>query len=517
MAGSHQAITTRSTTAHPTARCFTEKLADRIGSHKYDMWFGHAELRVDGQTVEVATDSQFVARWIDAHFSRDLRGVAREMLGEQAEITVHVAPDVCGRRDGARPSGHRTSPEKPHRTGPGVSELPRGGAPDLPCRSEGHRGNRRRFRQLEDFVVGPSNRLAFAAACRIAQQSDALGCSPMFIHGGCGLGKTHLLQGICRRYASLTGYRSAVRYVTGEQFTNEYIAAVRNNTLDRFRRKVRRLDLLAIDDVHFLANKLRTQNEFLHTIDEIGLTGSRIVLASDEHPRHIKRFSQALISRFLSGMVVQIDPPHRQTRLELIHRLAPVRRLKVNDAAAELIASRCLGSVRELEGAITKLSALATLAASAPDVPLNNICRRADSPGLREVGTTLVQQLFRNESRNSTGPIRMATVVEVVCRSLGVQRNDLMGSSRHRRVVLARGLVAHLARELTTHSYPEIAEALGRVHHSTIHTAAQRLRKQLEQNVAVNPGGGEEPMELKELVDQTARAIRQAAAGHNKR
>jgi len=269
------------------------------------MWFGHARLRVEGQTVEVATDSQFVARWIDTHFSGELEDVARETLGSQAEIAVHVAPDVCGRRDEKRNGDSRPDPERPAHAGPGAAEAPRRAADTLPSPAEAQMRNRRTFRRLEDFVVGPSNGLAHSAACRIAQPTDAVGCSPTFIHGGCGLGKTHLLQGICRRYAELTERPSAVRYVTGEQFTNEYITALRNNTIDRFRRKARRLELLAIDDVHFLANKHRTQNEFLHTIDEIGLTGSRIVLASDEHPRHIGRFSQALISRFLSGMVVQ--------------------------------------------------------------------------------------------------------------------------------------------------------------------------------------------------------------------
>lgn len=513
--GSIQAVSEKTETRSPAAARITEQLTDQIGTHKYDMWFANTELRVNGRQVEVATDSDFVAKWIDDHFSHELKGAARQTLGEEAEITVRVAPDLRGRTDRDDPRRQEAAPDgtgHPGRvsTSPHPetfdSHRPRGGSANR---------NRSSFRRLEDFVVGSCNRLAYTAACRLAQERSALGLSPMFVHGGCGLGKTHLLQGVCRRHIELTGDTQGVRYVTGEQFTNEYIAAVRDDKIERFRRRMRRLDLLAIDDVHFLANKVRTQNEFLHTIDEIGLTGSRIILASDEHPRHIKRLSQALVSRFLSGMVVQIEPPHRQTRIELAHRLAAARGLKVNDAAAEMIASHCVTSVRELEGAVTKLSALAAIArstSSAASAPLfNGPAADSGAGGLQEIGTAMTQQLFRDRSSGTAGPIRLAIIVDVVCQRLNVQKTDLTGSSRHRRVVLARGLVAHLARELTTHSYPEIAQALGRTHHSTIHTAARRLRRQLEEDYMVTLPGTDSPIEIKEVVDQLIGAIRQAA------
>jgi chromosomal replication initiator protein len=382
------------------------------------------------------------------------------------------------------------------------------------------------LRRLDEFVVGQSNRLAYSTACRLIESADGPTVSPLFIHGECGLGKTHLLQGICRRSADLSGRPGHVRYVTGEQFTNEYIASIRNDTVDEFRKTIRRLDLLAIDDVHFLSNKVRTQGEFLHTLDAIDLTGARVVLASDEHPRLIKKFSQALISRFLSGMVVQIDRPDRPTRIAIVRRLARARHLPIKDGAVEAIASRCVGSVRELEGAVTKLAALWALQhdmaptgddASAPASAArrNGAARKAAKSGAAgpgEVGLVLVEQLFKDHGWKPPTPVRIATVIDVICRRLGIGRADLMGSSRHRRVVLGRGLVAALGRELTTHSYPEIARAMGRSFHSTIHTAEQRLRRQVDENHMATLDEAQAPMPLRELVDQLRHEITRVTA-----
>ncbi|MHC5003596.1 MAG: DnaA ATPase domain-containing protein [Planctomycetota bacterium] len=442
------------------------------------MWFGHARLAVRERELEVTTDRAFVARWIEGRLAGDLRSAAAEVLGDDATISVLVdapaTPPDAPAHDTSVPAAPEEDVAVPARNGPAT---------------------RWSLRRLEEFVVGQSNRLAFSAACQLANDDDGAPISPLFLHGECGVGKTHLLQGVCRSFSERTGRPAAVRYVTGEHFTNDYIAAVRGNNLDQFRRRHRKLDLLAIDDVHFLSNKVRTQAEFLHTLDAIGLTGARIVLASDEHPRHIKRFSRALVSRFLSGMVVQIERPDRETRMELVRRLAEARGLHLADAAVQQVAAQCVGSVRELEGAITKLAAMKSLA-------------RADDPGRNgTVGMTLVDRLFNERTWRPASPIRIDQVIEAVCQQLGVTRNDLMGTGRHRRVVLARGLVAFLGRDLTTQSYPEIAEALGRRYHSTVHTAAKRLAKQIEVDETVVTGANEPPVALRELVDQLRHVI----------
>ncbi|MHC4990691.1 MAG: DnaA ATPase domain-containing protein [Planctomycetota bacterium] len=465
---------------------FGQCLAERIGRHRYDMWFGHAKLRDEGQTLEVATDSGFVARWIDEHFSEDLHHVATATLGDGARVSVCVKPELFPvERDEEAVAGASAPASRPGET------------PALPTPSA-----RASFRRLDEFVIGQSNRLAIAQARQLVEDPEATMISPLFVHGECGVGKTHLLQGICRCYTERCGRPHAARYVTGEQFTNEYIAAIRTNTLEQFRRRMRKVDLLAIDDVHFLSNKVRTQGEFLHTLDALGLSGARVVMTSDEHPRQIRRFSRALVSRFLSGMVVQIERPDRETRRLLIRRLAESRGLSLSDAAVQRIASQCVGSVRELEGAITKLAAVHAIARQSE--------RRTEGTG--EVGMVLVEQLFSERTWQPAVPVRIGQVIDAVCELLGVTRSDLMGSGRHRRVVLGRGLVAFLGRELTTHSYPEIAEALGRTYHSTVHTAARRLRNQLQEDELVRLAADEPAVALRELVDQLRHAIVRSAS-----
>jgi chromosomal replication initiator protein len=478
-------------------RSITQSLTQRIGPHKFDMWFGNAEVHVSGEQVQVTTDSAFVARWIDSHFAGDLRSAARETLGGDAVIEVKVKPEDAGTsskpgrdEDGA---GSRTISTSRERR---PTSVPRPGS-DAPGGHRRVRDPRRAYRRLDQFVVGQSNRLAHSAATQMVDDEQSALISPLFVHGECGVGKTHLLQGICRRFAEQTGRPQAARYITGEQFTNDYITAIRGSSLDQFRQRMRKVELLVIDDVHFLSNKVRTQSEFLHTLDALDLSGARIVLASDEHPRHIKRFSQALISRFLSGMVVKVERPDRDTRETLVRQLASQRGLNLGDSAIDSIAGRCVGSVRELEGMVTKLNALHTITGN----------------GVPEVGHVLVEQLFTERAWQPAAPVRIGQVIDVVCERLRCARSDLMGTGRHRKVVLGRALVAHLGREMTTHSYPEIAQAIGRTYHSTVHTAAARLRRQLEADETVDLGPGEPAMKLRDLTDQLRHAIVRAAGG----
>lgn len=467
------------------ARQISDRLLFSIGAQKYDKWFGHARLQVEGSSVHIATDSPFVANWIDAHFSNELRGIARETLGNDAEVDIRVDPECVAE------AGRITTAPAPVN---GSSDAASGPLPFTATRPDRRRQNRRsnaqrqgELRHFDTFIVGECNQMAYAAARRVAEDDDAALDSPLFIHGPCGVGKTHLLQSICTRFCEVHGRSSKARYVTAEQFTNEYIAAVRSNDLESFRKRIRQLDLLVIDDIHFLADKLRTQSEVLHTLDAIDLSGARIVLASDGHPRQIRSFKQALVSRFISGMVVEINRPERETRAKIIRKLARKRNLRLNDGAVEVITRHCVGSVREMEGAITKLSAL------------NEIAGKNNNG---EVGVGLCEQLFADHHWPSNGPIRMSSVIETVCGRLQVSHSDLIGSGRHRRVVLARALIAHLGRKLTTHSYPEIAQSIGRAYHSTVHTADQRLRRQLNNDEKVTLNDGQPPLSLRELTDQ---------------
>ena len=475
-------------------------LAQRLGNRKVEMWFGHGtRYSVQNGDLEVVATSGFAADWIGRNFADALRDVARESLGlgDAARIEVRAPAQAPkeglgnGRvrsRDTREPDLHREAPRGPAEpldpsdpapaAATAAAEM-RVGAPHRPHPADS-------WRRLDDFVVGDGNRLAFDAARRIADADDAAD-RMLFLHGECGVGKTHLLQSICRRRRERI--RTAkIRYTTGEAFTNEFIASVRSGSLDSFRRRFRGLELLAIDDVHFLSNKTATQSEFLHTLDSIALGGSRVVLASDEHPRQIGRFHRSLVSRFLAGMVVRVEPPDRETRRTLLRRLAAERGLRLGEAAEECLVGRFVGSARELEGAVAKIAALASLGEGS-----------GDSRG--EVGMLLVEQLLEEDRRVARRtPIRLAAIVETVAEHLEIDREEILGGSKLRRASEARGVVAHLARRLTTLSFPEIARGLGRRNHSAIHAAEARTREALDA-----PGNDSE--RLRESIDRLSHAL----------
>lgn len=473
----------------------TDRLTDRIGQHRYGMWFDHTtRLTIDQDRLNIAAESQFVADWIKRHFRQDLEAVVRETIGENGTIDLHVSPESF---HPAEADGRSVDGERGPRGVRSVQSNPDDGTrQDDSTATKRKNFRRQQLRRLNEFVIGSSNRLAYEAAQSIGDDIDG-SPSMLFIHGECGVGKTHLLQGVVEKRQQMINnpiMRRRIRYVTGEEFTNEYIAAVRSGKIDGFRTRMRQLDLLAIDDIHFLSNKTATQNEFLHTLDAIGLGGACILLASDEHPRQIGRFSASLTSRFLSGMVVRIGRPDPPMREELVRRIAEDHDLELTDSAARLLSGRFTGSVRELGGALTKLSAL----------------RRLDGSRGGPVGAIMVEQMFEGDlSSGPRTPVRLGEIIGSVCERLGIEPDELLGRGRHRRVVLARSLVVHLARELTTLSFPEIARGLGRENHSTVHTAARRIERELAesesgdgQGAAALPLQSGDNVTLRELVEQ---------------
>lgn len=369
--------------------------------------------------------------------------------------------------------------------------------------------------RLDDFVVGESNRLAHGAAMRLAESSGREKFSPLFIHGSCGLGKTHLLHGLASRYLEIHPH-AVVRAITAEEFTNDYVMAVKNNRLDEFRRVYRGVDLLCLDDAHFLSNKEKTQTELLHTFDAIDLGGSRIVLASDDHPREIRKMSEQLVSRFLSGAVVRLDPPDPATRLNIILAIARRRGLPIDPAAADLISERGArcgpggtpGSVRDIEGMLTQVEAYYRLV---PEMVVSG-----------SVGVVLVRRALnigeidgRGEPARSRRPVEVDRINAEVCRTLGVTVQEMMGVGRHPKVVLARSVIALLSRRLTNLSFPEIARRMGRPNHSTVITAKKRLEATIAENqsartadwAGVDLGVEFEGTTAREFVERVARIL----------
>ena len=469
-APSAAALPGRTRTDGPTAESVERRLEGRIGASRYRMWFADpTRFLLEAGALEVQVPSRFAADWIERHFRGEISAVAADVGLERVTISVR-----------------EQSSEAPE---------PVAAVPVTPP-SPAARRDQPRWRRLEDFVVGDSNRIAFEAVRRMAE-GDLGGIRGILLHGGCGVGKTHLLQGLCAaRRARHPGER--IRYVTGEQFTNDYIQAVRGGTIESFRSRVRGLDLLAIDDVHFLSNKGATQAEFLHTLDAIGLAGARVAIVTDAHPRALRAFSEALVSRMLAGMVVQVEAPDRGMRESLVVRMAEERGIALDAGAARAIGDRAIGSVREIEGALARIAAALLL---------------EDRGGIATLGLG-ERALGLGESAVRGAPPRISSIVDAACEELGVSRDDLASAGRHRKVVLARGVVVHLAREMTTLSFPEIARHLGRTAHSSAHAAARRVRDMMDRGEELRPDDGASPRSVRELVESVRRGVeRRARAG----
>ncbi len=472
-----------------------DRLLATVGERKYNRWFADACIDCDEDRVAVAVPNRFAADWIAAHFKPEIRTAAENVFGRPIELNIEVRPTAAAatetRRGGDSPD-HQADPA------PTVGPVP--ASKPGPARRSGQgvaatAVSALRYR-LDDYLVGATNRLAYSAVQRLVDgEGDEL--NPLFVHGGCGVGKTHLLQGLCRRFAETHPGRRW-RYTTAEQFTNQYIQAVKSNGLPALRNKLRGLDLLVVDDVHFLSNKTATQAEFLHTFDAIDLNGAKVVMASDCHPKQIQQFSEALVSRFVSGMVVGIDLPDPPLRERLVKAMAGRRGLRLVDAVVPVLADHCRSSVREIEGTLNTLAALTKM--------------EYGGVGSEPVGQALVSRLLGLAAPSRpTRPVRFQTILQTVCEALGVEPADVRGKSRHRRIVLARSLAAYLARQLTTMSFPELARALGKGNHSTIITASRRIENQIAARQALNLSGDLRCTTADQLAEELRRRVVSAA------
>ena len=447
-----------------------EELTNTIGKRPYRMWFTNTEMQCHEDRIDIFAATPLAASWISNRFSSLIEDAAKNACGREILVNVSV-------QEPAASPQHPSIAQQPAR----ISAVRKSPA--------------RKFLRFDDFVIGSCNQLACAAAKQITKKEGNT-ISPLFIHGACGVGKTHLLQAICHRASKLSP--SKVRYVTAEQFTNEFIASSRSGEFSRFRTRYRNLDLLAIDDVHFVANKIKTQEELLHTLDAAGLRGARLILASDEDPRHIRRLNRALANRFVAGMIAEVQRPDRETRCNIINKLTRQHGISMTPSAVDHLASQAVGSVREIEGTVTRLRATASLFA-----------REGDTT----IGVDAVARLLRSTPPTSL-PIRIGDVIEVTAARAGLSVCDLRGSSRASHIVFWRSIASYLGRKLTSHSYPELASAVGRKNHSTVHAAVKRITQLLEQPTSII-NVKDEPIDVREVVDQLTWAVR-AKANENK-
>jgi chromosomal replication initiator protein len=474
-------------------------IARRIGEPRYKLWFeGHTRFRREEEQFVVGVPNRHFEEWLERTFRDAVAEAVAEVYGEPLPVRFTIDPELfqASRREqenvarAASPGpGRPVSPIGP--IGP-ISPI---GRPPIPLSSTSTQGadaprspvpkKTRIWRKLGDFVVGPCNRVAHASALSVIE-SPGETANPLVLHGPVGTGKTHLLEGI---YAGLRRTHSdwKVTYITSEDFTNRFVQAMRLDKLGAFRKQFRECDVLLVDDLHFLATKKATQEEFLHTFDALLADGRQLVLTCDCHPRLADDFSPELLDRLLGGAVWGLSPPDSDTRLEILRaksRVSPGT--IVPDEVLRFLAGQLRGNVRELEGAIQSIRHYSRVTARTIDVPL-------------------VREALADLLRHAVRVVHLEDVDRAVCAVLRLDPGTLQGKGRSWVVSRPRMVAMMLSRKHTAAAYSAIGEYFGGRNHSTVVAAEKKVRKWLQDNAEL--ALGERRIRVRELVERVERDL----------
>lgn len=326
---------------------------------------------------------------------------------------------------------------------------------------------------FDNFVVGPSNRLAHASCVAISQSLGST-YNPLFLYGCSGLGKTHLLHAVCQevrhRFDSII-----IQLLSCEDFVNRFIKAIEEGSLGGFQSQFRTVDVLVIDDVQFLSEREQSQEEFFHTFNALYNNGKQIILSADKPPAEIPSLEDRLISRFNWGLVARIDPPAYETRVAIVQKKANMRGVSISDGVAEYIASKVHANIRELEGALTTIYALAMSEArnTRDEARGTSIVRRPSSI----IGLELVQKALEGQIHLADKNFNIIDIIEVVTTHFGVRLSDLQSKKRSQSITEPRQICMYLARNLTKHSLEEIGGHLGGRDHTTVMHACGKIEQ----------------------------------------
>ncbi|MEX2222861.1 MAG: chromosomal replication initiator protein DnaA [Candidatus Rokuibacteriota bacterium] len=372
-----------------------------------------------GDYLRVGAPNAFTRDWVGQHHVDTIQTAARTVLGGNPRVSIEIDPEPAR---SAIPS-RESDPSAP--------------SPDLTPRYT-----------FQSFVVGPSNQFA-QAACQAIAESPGTAYNPVFLYGGVGLGKTHLLHAVGhemgRRYPSLR-----LLYLSSERFTNDLINAIRYDRTGEFRAKYRTLDLLLIDDIQFIAGKERTQEEFFHTFNDLYEARKQIVVSSDSTPKEIPELEERLRSRFEWGLIADIQPPDFETRVAILKKRAEIEGVRLPDDVAYLIASRIKANIREIEGSLTRMIAFGSLSG-------------------RKMTVDLAQDVLAGLWGEDEKTITIEHIQEKAAEFFGLRFADMRAKGRTRAVAFPRQIAMYLARQLTHASLAEVGRAFGKDHTTVLH------------------------------------------------
>jgi chromosomal replication initiator protein len=418
------------------------RLKGALNETTYRTWFDEAEgLDLTDDAFVLGVPNDFTREWIEGHFLGLIGAAVRDVTGQERRVALSVS--------------ERLPVELPDQ-----SERP---AIPRPALLDGGMNLKYTF---DLFVIGSSNRFAHAAALAVAE-APAQAYNPLFIYGGTGLGKTHLMQAIAQ-YVGEHSSDLSVRYVTSETFMNDFINSLRDKRIEGFKQRYRTYDLLLVDDVQFFEHKERIQEEFFHTFNSLYEAGSQIVMSSDRPPRDIATLEERLRSRFEWGLITDIQPPDLETRIAILRKKVKTDGIHVPDPQVlSFIASRISTNIRELEGALTRVVAFSSLTG------------RALSVGLAE---DVLKDVF---PQGELAEVSIRRIQELVSERFQMSMDELCGDKRSQNIVYPRQVAMYLSRELTDSSLPKIGKEFGGRDHTTVIHATSKIARLIREDRSV--------------------------------
>jgi len=408
----------------------SKMIQEKISKQNFDTWIKPIKIvAMEDQSVQLAVPNKFFKDWLVDNYSSTIKQSLKEASG--LDVNLDFVLSKTKEKD--------LEPE----------DRP---AANIKANATANRSKNFSFfndnYNFDRFVVGACNQFAHAASVAVAKQ-PAKNYNPLFIYGGSGLGKTHLLNAIgLLTYATHPSLN--IMYVSAEEFMNEMINSIRYDRMPKFREKYRNISCLLIDDIHFLAGKDRTQEEFFHTFNTLHDSGKQIVVTSDKFPKDIPNLESRLRSRFEWGLIADIQPPEIETKIAIIERKIQENKIELPNNVIHYIASHVESNIRELEGFLVRIGAYSSLTG-------------------REIDLDLVKEVLSNlVKHNKQGEVSVEEIIKVIAGKLNIKISDIKAHNKNKNAVFARQIAMYLARKLTNHSFPDIGQKIGGRDHSTV-------------------------------------------------
>jgi len=445
-----------------------EIIKDNISFQKFKSWFEPIKpIKLEGDTLTIQVPSQFWYEWLEEHYYNMLRSTIAKVLGKDGKLEYSVLVERSDRAEDNRSirlPQQPMPPQKPQEMNTFTDYHP--GKIENPFVIPGIRktnidSNLNSNYVFDRYIEGDCNRLARSAAMAIADNPGKNSFNPLFVYGGTGLGKTHLIQSIGNRVKHLYEDEMAVLYVSSESFTNEFVQAIRNNRASQFSSFYRNIDVLIIDDIQFFSGKEKTQEEFFHIFNALHQDGKQIILSSDRAPKDIPDIEERLISRFSWGLSADLQIPEYETRYAILERKAGDNGISLNPDIIEFIAYNFKSNVRDLEGAIIKLLATASL-------------KHVD-----EIDLQMAKSVLKDMVKSSNSQISIEFIQNYVCDYFGIDTNKVREKTRKQEIVEARQIAMFLSKKYTKSSLKTIGLQFGGRDHSTVIHAISTVQERL--------------------------------------